>query len=158
MTTCVVLREVLDSDLSIFFDQQLDSTANCMVAFTQRDPTDRDAFSEHWKKIQSDGTVTIKTIVFDGDVAGNIMIFEHLGKPVVGYWLGKDYWSKGIATAALAQFLTEIKVRPLYAGVASDNQASIRVLEKCGFQIVGQQKSFAKARGEEIDEVIMQVV
>src|ERR1700730_10727135 len=40
----VLLRDVMSSDLPIFFEQQLDSDANHMAAFTAKDPTDRDAF------------------------------------------------------------------------------------------------------------------
>src|SRR2546426_5743563 len=50
------------------------------------------------------------------------------GEPNIGYWLGKTHWGKGIASAALAQFLTRIKARPVYAHVAKHNLASIRVL------------------------------
>ena len=153
----VVLREVTEGDLPTFFEQQLDPGANRMAAFMPRDPNDRDAFSAHWAKIRADDTVTIRTIIFDGYVAGHVGSFEHLGKREVCYWIGKEYWGKGIATAALSRFLTEIKVRPLYAGVANDNIASIRVLEKCGFAIVRHEKSFAKARCEEVEEAIFKL-
>ena len=49
--TRVVLRGVDDADLDIFFEQQLDPTANHMVAFTRREPTDRNAFDAHWVTI-----------------------------------------------------------------------------------------------------------
>ncbi len=62
-----------------------------------------------------------------------------------------------MATEALTQFLATIKERPLYAGVAKDNVGSIRVLEKCGFTVVEQKRSFAKARGEEIDELFLKL-
>ena len=55
----------------------------------------------------------------------------------MGYWLGSDYWGKGIATQALRQFLQIDTVRPLYAHVAKHNLGSRRVLEKCGFVVVG---------------------
>jgi RimJ/RimL family protein N-acetyltransferase len=55
------------------------------------------------------------------------------GKPQVTYWLGKAFWGNGIATLALTEFLRIFNTRPLYASVAKDNAASIRVLEKCGF-------------------------
>jgi RimJ/RimL family protein N-acetyltransferase len=55
----------------------------------------------------------------------------------VGYWIGKAYWGKGIATAALAEFLAVEPTRPLYAHVARHNLGSVRVLEKCGFARVG---------------------
>jgi RimJ/RimL family protein N-acetyltransferase len=60
------------------------------------------------------------------------------GEPKVGYWLGKEYWGKGIACEALSQFLLQVKVRPLYARVAKQNIASIRVLQKCGFTMYGE--------------------
>lgn len=157
MTVDVVLRDVLDSDLDIFFEYQSEPCANNMAAFMPRDPADREAFSAHWTKILADGTVTIKTIVFEGRVAGNVASFELLSKQEVCYWIGKEYWGKGIATASLTQLLTQIKIRPLFAGVARDNRASIRVLEKCGFLVIGHQRSFSRARGEEIDEVLMKL-
>ena len=157
MTVDVVLRDVQDSDLDIFFEYQLEPGANHMAAFMPRDPADREAFTAHWSKIRADATVTYKTIVFDGQVAGNVACFELMGKQEVCYWIGKAYWGKGIATASLAKLLSQTKIRPLYAGVAKDNGASIRVLEKCGFKVVGHQKSFAKARNEEIDEVLMKL-
>jgi RimJ/RimL family protein N-acetyltransferase len=52
----------------------------------------------------------------------------------VGYWLGRSYWGRGIATRALALFLPLVPARPLYAHVASHNTGSMRVLVKCGFR------------------------
>ena len=44
---------------------------------------------------------------------------------------------------------------PLYARVAKDNAASIRVLDKCGFKLHDEDRGFANARGEEIEEYIL---
>jgi RimJ/RimL family protein N-acetyltransferase len=151
----VELREVIKSDLPIFFEQQLDPTANYMAAFTRKDPTDREAFDAHWTKILTDETIPIKTILLDGNIAGSVLSYEQFAEREVSYWLGKEYWGKGIATKALSIFLSELKARPLYARAANDNIASIRVLEKCGFVISGHDKGFANARGEEIEEVVM---
>src|SRR5262245_42485490 len=68
----VVLRDLIDDDLAVFFDQQLDPDANYMATFTAKDPTDRAAFMAHWKKILGDDTILKNTILFDGQVAGNI--------------------------------------------------------------------------------------
>jgi hypothetical protein len=48
MMAKVLLRDVMDSDLSTFFGQQLDSEANRIAAFTRPDPTNRQAFDRHW--------------------------------------------------------------------------------------------------------------
>lgn len=85
------------------------------------------------------------------------MILANLTIPEVSYWIGREFWSKGIASKALAQLLSELETRPLYARVAKDNLASIRVLEKCGFVTTSYEKGFANARGEEIEEVIMKI-
>ena len=151
----VELREVIKSDLPIFFEQQLASTANFMAAFTRKDPADREAFDAHWTKILADETIPIKTILFEGQVAGSVLSYVQFGEREVSYWLGKEFWGKGIATKALSEFLVELKERPLHARAAKDNIASIRVLEKCGFVISGYDQGFANARGEETEEVIM---
>src|ERR671922_845951 len=114
MTNNVQLRDVLEMDLPIFFKQQLDPEAAQMAAFPARN---HEAFMMHWTRIMADETVLIKTILFDGNVAGNIVSFVQLGEREVGYWLGKEYWGKGIASRALEQFLELIETRPLYAHV-----------------------------------------
>jgi len=157
-TASIVLREVLMSDLPIFFDQQLDPEANWMAAFTRKDSADRDTFMAHWTTILEDEANTIRTILFNGSVAGSISSYvdedEHLE---VTYWIGKPYWGKGIATDALSAFLEHSKVRPLYARAAKDNIGSLRVLEKCGFTRIGEDKGFANARGEEVEEFLLRL-
>jgi RimJ/RimL family protein N-acetyltransferase len=134
----VTLREVTQDDLRLFFEHQLDAEATRMAAFPSRD---RDAFMAHWEKIMSNETNPsgiLNTILADDNVAGNVVYWEAAGESNIGYWLGKTYWGKGIASAALAQFLTKIGARPVYAHVAKHNFASIRVLQKCGFQLAGE--------------------
>jgi RimJ/RimL family protein N-acetyltransferase len=131
-TSAVVLRDVTDEDLPIFFEDQLDPEGAQMAAFASRD---REAFTAHWARLLGDETVITKTIVFDGEVAGNVVSFEHAGRREVGYWIGPRFWGRGVATAALSAFLAHDTTRPLYAGVAEHNTASIRVLEKCGFTV-----------------------
>jgi RimJ/RimL family protein N-acetyltransferase len=131
----ILLRDVTEDDLSIFFEDQMDPEAAHMAAFPSRD---REAFMAHWTRILGDETVITKTIVFDGEVAGNVVSFEWSGRREVGYWIGRRHWGKGIATTALSAFLDHDTRRPLFAGVAKHNLASIRVLEKCGFTIVDE--------------------
>jgi RimJ/RimL family protein N-acetyltransferase len=125
-----VLREVVDSDLPVLFEHQLDPESVRMAAFPSRD---HDAFMTHWAKVRSEPSNITRTIVYDGQVAGNIGSWIGDGKRLVGYWVGREFWGRGVATAALAAFVAEIKERPLYAFVASHNISSIRVLEKCEF-------------------------
>jgi RimJ/RimL family protein N-acetyltransferase len=151
-TDGVRLRGVTAGDLPIFFEHQRDPDATQMAAFPARA---RDAFMAHWAKILGDETVITNTILFDGRVAGNIVSWLGSGQREVGYWLGKEYWGKGIATQALSEFLTHMTVRPLYAHVAAHNIASIRVLEKCGFTISGEGKVPSGAPGQAFEEIIL---
>lgn len=128
-----------------------------MAAFTVKDPADKGAFMEHWRRILADEAIMKKTILFDGDVVGNVLSFEQSGEREVSYWIAKKYWGKGVATKALSEFLDLVKTRPLYARAAKDNFASIRVLEKCGFEISGEDKGFSNARGEEVEEFILEL-
>src|SRR5215510_13267949 len=159
MTSDVLLRYLTEGDLSIFFEQQQDPAANRMAAFTAKDPADRAAFMAKWAKILGDESSTNRTILFGGQVAGNIGAFvaPWSGKLEVSYWIGREFWGKGIATKALAVFLSAVKARPLYARAANDNIASLRVLEKCGFTIAGYERGFANARGEEVEEVVLEL-
>ena len=126
----VVLRDVVESDLPIFFEHQRDPESVQMAAFPSRD---HDAFTTHWAKVRGEPSNIIRTIVCDGQVAGNIGSWVGEHHRLVGYWVGREFWGRGVATAALAAFLAEFKERPLHAFVAQHNLGSIRVLEKCEF-------------------------
>ncbi len=134
-TSEVLLRDVTADDLPIFFEHQQDPEATRMAAFPSRD---RQAFMAHWARILADETTAKKTILVDGQVAGNVGSWEQGGEREVGYWLGRAYWGKGVATRALAAFLLHVPERPLYAHVVKHNHASLRVLQKCGFTISGE--------------------
>jgi RimJ/RimL family protein N-acetyltransferase len=151
MIKTISLRDVQESDLPVFFEQQLDPAAIRMAAVP---PRDRDAFMAHWAKIRVGETNILKTIVFDGRVAGNVVSWEQAGERNVGYWLGKEFWGQGIASAALSEFLAQVAARPLYAHVIRHNRASLRVLQKCGFTI-HRAATFAGVDGEQDEELLL---
>jgi RimJ/RimL family protein N-acetyltransferase len=130
------LRDVRDSDLDTFFEFQADAAAADVADVPSRD---REAFDAHWQRIRSDPDVVIKTIEVDGDIVGNVLTFVPDGERVVGYWIGRAFWGRGIATEALAAFLQMVTERPLRATVAPGNPASVRVLEKNGFRLLREE-------------------
>jgi RimJ/RimL family protein N-acetyltransferase len=153
MSVRVLLRNVRDDDLAILFEHQEDPDANRMANFDARD---RDAFMAHWAKILRDETVVVRTVEFEGVVAGNIVSWEHDGERDVGYWIGRAHWGMGIASGALSAFLREVKTRPLYAHVAAYNVGSIRVLEKCGFERAGD-GSTPSADADGVEELLFKL-
>jgi RimJ/RimL family protein N-acetyltransferase len=151
------LREVQDEDLAVLFEQWADPVAARMAAFTASDHMDRDAFERRWSRLRADESVINRAIVVDAEVAGTIGSWGEPGEREVTYWIGRFYWGKGIATCALNAFLSVDSSRPLHARVAHDNVASQRVLEKCGFRVVGTDRGFAEARSREIEEVVLRL-
>jgi RimJ/RimL family protein N-acetyltransferase len=133
-----------------------DASALCAVAddfevarwMVRRFPhpyTLRDA--EEWIAIaMADARGQIFAIEVDGAIAGGITVeplgAERTGTALFGYWLGRAYWGRGIATEA-ARMLSDFALqsgdlRRLEATVFGPNAASARVLEKCGFTLEGR--------------------
>lgn len=158
-TRRIELRDAAESDLPLFFEFQSDREANQMAAFTAKDPADKGAFLDHWAKILSDSTVRVQTVLSEGQVVGHVASYtdRDFGKLEVTYWIGREYWGRGIATEALLGFLEKARTRPIYARAAKDNVASLRVLQKCGFEVVGEGKGFANARGRETEELVLKL-
>ena len=151
----VGLRPVTDADVEVFYAQQLDPEARRVAVFPLRD---HESFTRHWReRILADEANDAWTIVADGEVAGHMLCFERNGKREVGYWLGRAFWGRGIATSALAALLREVAERPLYAYVVQSNVGSIRVLEKCGFTTIGSERHVDGRTGEAIHEVLLEL-
>lgn len=150
----ITLRHIQESDLPTFFQYERDSVASDMAAFTSKDSTDWNLFSDHWSRIVADKTNINRCILLGSGVVGYISSFEIFGEREVSYWIDRAHWGKGIATKALEEFLAIVTIRPLYARAAKDNSGSRRVLEKCGFVITDEGSGFANARGMEIEEFI----
>lgn len=153
----VSLRPVEDRDLETLYQQWTDPASIRMAAFTADDQTDRRAFLDRTSRLRADPSVSHQVIDVDGVAAGTIGRFRMDDQLEVTYWVGRAYWGKGVATAALRLLLAGTPDRPVYARAASDNVASLRVLEKAGFRRVGVDRGFAAGRGEEIEETILRL-
>ncbi len=130
----ISLRQMVPTDLVVLFEHQQDQDATRLAAFPARD---WEAFSTHWRTVLGDASAIARTILVNGEIAGYVTSWVDHDTRKVGYWLGKQFWGKGVATAALRQFTRLVTTRPLTAYVARHNLPSIRVLEKCGFVHVG---------------------
>jgi RimJ/RimL family protein N-acetyltransferase len=150
----IALRPVAGSDLDAFFVHQQQPDAIHMAAFTPLQPGDRAAFDLRWRRIL-DGAGTARTVLLDGVVVGHLVCFGDRGAPEVTYWFDQSSWGRGVATAALTLFLDDVDDRPLHARVAAGNEASRRVLERCGFVVVGTDRGYANGRGAVVDETLL---
>ena len=143
----------MESDLAVFFEQQREPEACRIAAFPSRD---HDAFFSHWKnKILADDSVSAFAIDVEGLTAGYVLSWKDGDRRLVGFWLGQAFWNQGIATSAVSDNLRIETERPLYAHVAKQNIASIRVLEKCGFVVVSEENPRSK---DTVAEVLLRLM
>src|SRR6187402_452724 len=130
----MILRDLLQTDLPVIFDQQCELEA---LRIAESPSRARDSFMTHWtENVLGNAAVATKVIVIEGAIAGYVTSWGQQAQRFVGYWLGARYWGQGHATAALTLFLQRDAIRPLFAIVSPRNAGSIRVLEKCGFERV----------------------
>jgi len=153
----IARRPVEQSDIDGLFEQSRDEASVWMTAFTLDDPSDRRRFDTHMASVMASPTGVLRAIVRDGELVGSIASFVLDGRTEITYWVHRVAWGQGVASRALALFLDLVRERPLYARAASDNSASLRVLEKAGFQRVGVEVSFAPARRAEIEETVVRL-
>lgn len=95
----------------------------------------------------------------DGQAVGGVSLHPgtdvHRHSAELGYWLAQRYWNGGVMTKVVAAFapraMAAFRLHRLYATVYETNPASARVLEKCGFEREGVQKSAVVKRGRLLD-------
>jgi|SRR5271157_4923930 len=101
-------------------------------------------------------------IEYGGEVVGGVGF--QLGRDIsrisaeMGYWLGEEFWGRGLATravtAAAGWAFDHYKLARVYAFVFTHNVASIRVLEKSGFEREGLLRRSAIKNGVVIDQYL----
>ena len=144
----IEVRPVLENDLETFYEHQTDPEATAMAVFGARE---HDPYMEHWhKRILGDPDNYARTVTVDGEVAGNMLSWRMEGQRYVGYWIGREFWGRGVATAGMRALVAEIDERPLYGLVVVTNIGSQRVLEKSGFTRVERRAS----PEEELEEFV----
>lgn len=130
----VSLRPVTPADLEFMFQIGLDPESNAMAGTK---PRTREAFFEAWAQHIKNPAIHTRVILHGGEFAGSISCFQVGEENHVGYWLAREQWGKGVASAAVKLFLELESRRPLRATAARNNLASVRILEKCGFRCLG---------------------
>lgn len=93
-----------------------------------------------WAIVQKESREPIGCICYYTPDESNIGIGPNDAE--VGYWVARPYWNRGIATEALQLLIDycfrQRGFRTLWADYFPDNQASGRMMQKCGFKDTGQ--------------------
>ncbi len=153
----VALRPIEDADLDALFEQMRDPESVRMAAFVAADPDDRAAFDAHMARVRAAPDTINRAVTVDGRLVGSVASFVVDGDTEVTYWIDRSCWGQGIAGRALALLLDLVGTRPVFARAASDNVASLAVLRRAGFEIIGTEVSYANARHGEIEETILRL-
>jgi RimJ/RimL family protein N-acetyltransferase len=82
----------------------------------------------------------------------------HRRSAEIGYWLGREFWGRGIATEAV-KATTEYAFKTfdlcrVYACVFAWNPASAKVLEKCGYLLEGRLRKAILKDGKMTDGLL----
>jgi RimJ/RimL family protein N-acetyltransferase len=125
--------------------------------------THKDA--EIWVRVAgADRHMINLAIELEGEAVGGIgLVFKqdvYRRSAEIGYWLGEDYWNRGIATKAVKALTTYIfqhelfDIRRIYAGIFEYNTASGRVLEKAGYRLEARLRKSVTKNGKTVDELV----
>jgi RimJ/RimL family protein N-acetyltransferase len=164
MPPTIHLRSTAPHDLETLFAFQCDA-ASCDMAGVK--PRTRETFfgvwAQHFVNPKLNGQVIEIEAPNGREVVGSIACFQApddrgVEQDCVGYWLSRAHWGKGIAGAALKQFLALELRRPLHATTDAKNHASQRILLKCGFRLTGHRMGEETERymSREIAEFVLE--
>ncbi|MFZ3566673.1 GNAT family N-acetyltransferase [Streptomyces sp. BH097] len=154
----ISLRPLTEDDIPALFEIQLDEAAQQLAAFIDpRTARDADAFRQKYRRILADGATVNRVIEMHGEVVGSVATFPMEGDTELTYWIRRDWWGRGVATAAVLALLDEVTERPIRARVVEDNLGSVRVLERAGFVRVGSEDAFAPGRRATVTELIFKL-
>lgn len=122
----------------------------------------------HWwiRQANKQDPFTSFAIAVDGKVAGGCGIILQSDVSArsaeIGYWLGRNYWGRGIATEVV-RTITEyafdtFDLNRVYAMVFEGNEASARVLEKAGYEFEGRLRKAVYKNGRVLDQFAYAIV
>ncbi len=155
----ITLRDYKESDIDTLVALANNKNVSRYLVYTFPYPyTRKDA--EFWisKGSRENGSIT-KVIVFNLQFVGSVGITPQTGWrnhcAEIGYWIGEEFWGKGIATEALKIMTDEAfnihKYKKLFAPVLGPNIASVKVLKKCGYELEGVLKDEVRKDNQYFD-------
>lgn len=105
-------------------------------------------------------------IVYKDEVVGGLSIVfkDDVSKyeAELGYWVGSRYHNKGIATDAIKEAVNYVfgnfSIKRIYAEVIDENVASLRVLEKNGFEYEGRLRKSVYKNGKFYDKLVYAII
>jgi len=129
-------KEDLSGHLELFLMNNIYNEIDEKIKKQERDWLNK--VIENYKKENPE--FFVMAIILDEKLIGNLVIekIDYKNRVAdIGFWIGKKYWNKGVATEGLDIFLDRIakkfKFKKIFANCGIKNIASGKVLEKAGF-------------------------
>lgn len=156
----ITLRDYKDGDIETIHDLLNNDEVSRYLSSRIPFP-----YSHHdavwWVETGSKNEIT-RVIEFNGQLSGIIGVvrgtFENYRSGELGYWLGKPFWGKGLATQAVSEMtnriFTDTDIVRLFAPIYDCNKASMRVAVKCGYRLEGVAEKAVYKDGRFYDEYI----
>lgn len=123
--------------------------------------------AREWIRLASEENPQVNfAIVVGGEAVGGIglVLKDDIYRCAaeIGYWLGEEFWGQGIMTEAVRALtrwgFEHFDLSRIYAGVLEWNPASMRVLEKAGYQFEGRLRKAVIKQNQVMDEFIYAIV
>jgi len=158
----LTLRDYLTSDAPRLVELANSQSISRYLVYTFPFPYTR-ADADWWIEFGSkENGAQTKVIECDGVFVGSVGVIPqngwHSHTAEIGYWVGEEFWGQGLATRALQQMtefsLSQPSCQKLFAPVLGPNKASMRVLEKNGYELEGVLKRDVVKNGELFDRFI----
>lgn len=151
-TERLLLRPMSIKDLSDYHEYTSDDEVLRYDYFPHKDMAESELSLVKWNLSQPLGRYGIELLA-EKKLIGNASLRpSQEGILEVGYTLNKTYWRQGMGTEVLQSLchlaFEELAAQAVRATVVSDNQASIALLEKCGFQKTDENQQTTNSRGE----------
>lgn len=90
-------------------------------------------------------------------LVGQVGFHQGPDGPIIGYWLGRPFWGRGIMTeaveASLDWLFSATTATKVYSGVFHFNAASLAIQTKLGFTQTGRSSLLCLARGAEVEHI-----
>ena len=167
MKNKVAIRKFKISDLDrlmeLFPNQKITNAIG--ITLSQNPPKITRTFEEKWlqktireyKKNKPSNLNLVITLdeEFVGTIGTHKVDYENESVEI-GYWIGENYWGKGIATKALKLFIKEVnkqfKPKRIVGYAFTFNTTSKKVMEKCGFKLEGIRRKVKKGKSKFYDD------
>lgn len=117
-------------------------------------------------RVSSQSTITTFAIATENEAIGSIglMIGQdvHRFSAELGYWLAEPFWGKGIMSSAVVTVVQygfeSLRLNRIYAEPYHTNPASIRVLQKAGFEYEGRMRANVVKKGKILDQLLYAII